>query len=77
MDLNKGRSVTNDAIAVIFHLQNTLPGGIGSRRVYYQDTTGRFDQLLVDKDSRFKDYAPCSESQQTNLKNLIKDDRDD
>ncbi len=39
-DSDKGRSVTNDAAGVIQDLERAVPGGIGFRRVYYNDTPG-------------------------------------
>ena len=37
-------SLTNSADAVIQDL-NSKVGGLGSRRVYYRDSVGRFDEL--------------------------------
>ncbi|MDH1472769.1 hypothetical protein [Shewanella sp. GD03713] len=56
-----GRSVTNDADAVIEWLELNI--GIGRRRVYYRDSMERFDELQV-QDGRFKDFKACTESQQ-------------
>lgn len=65
-----GRSVTNDAPQVIKHLDENIPGGIGSRKVYYRDTSGRFDQLRVE-DGRFVGLAPCTESQQVKIQEML------
>ena len=66
IDLDQGKAVTKDAPNVIEYLANNIQGGIGSRKMYYQDTTGRIDQLKV-KDGRFDGFAPCSESQQKTI----------
>lgn len=56
-------SVTNDADAVITSLTNLIPGGIGKRRVVYQDSDKRFDEILVD-DGTFMAFRACTASQQ-------------
>ncbi len=70
VDLDEGKSVTNDAPQVIKYLNKNVPGGIGSRQVYHKDTKGRFDQLKVN-DGRFDGFAPCSDSQQTKIFEMI------
>jgi hypothetical protein len=45
VDQNTGLSITNGAEAVIANLDKTLHGGLGDRRVIYQDTTGTWDEL--------------------------------
>lgn len=40
-----GRSVTNDAEAVFAAVQETYPG----KRVVYRDSTGRWDELVMEK----------------------------
>ncbi len=46
VDLDCGKSVTNDAEAVIADLATR--GLLRGRRVIYRDTTGRWDKLLHD-----------------------------
>ena len=67
-----GRSLTNDAHRVIHELNHSLPGGIGSRKVYYRDSMSRYDQLIV-KNGEFKRFAPCSADQQLFLAKLTKE----
>lgn len=62
LDLDQGRSVTNDADSVVRRVDAQL-GSIGRRRLFYRDTTGRFDELVV-RDGRFVGFRPCSEQQQ-------------
>ena len=64
-DRDEGRSVTNDAHRVVAELDEVL-GGLGQRRLYYRDTTGRYDELKHEG-GRFTGYAPCSDSQQNFL----------
>lgn len=73
VDLDQGRSVTKYAPSVINDLQKLLPGGIGNRTVYYRDTMGRFDKLLV-IEGEFAGFAPCSERQQDTLSLIITGD---
>jgi hypothetical protein len=61
-DRDQGRSVTNDADNVVRRIDDQL-GGIGKRRLFYRDTMGRFDELIV-RDGRFLGFAPCSIQQQ-------------
>lgn len=70
VDLDNGPSVTNDASAVIAWLNANLDGGIGSRRVYYRDTSNRFDELFV-ANGAFSGFKACSASQQVRLHSLI------
>ena len=39
------KSLTNSATEVILHLDQFTPNGIGSKKVYYLDSMGRFDEL--------------------------------
>lgn len=64
------RSLTNSAPDVILDLQRRLSGGIGMRRVFYRDSTRRYDQLLVEKGT-FSGFAPCSQEQQHFFDKLI------
>jgi hypothetical protein len=73
IDLDRGRSVTNDATRVIEELQRRVAGGIGRRSVYYRDTMGRFDRLLVGDDGQFDGFAPCSEGQQQMLRQWLRE----
>ena len=72
VDLDEGRSVTNDADRVIRILQSQIPGGIGKRLVIYRDTTGRFDRMQIDSDGDFLGFALCRESEQEYFAELIK-----
>ncbi|WP_422452134.1 hypothetical protein [Endozoicomonas sp. ALC066] len=63
-------SLTNNAINVIDHLSKSLPGGIGSRKVYYRDSMGRFDELVI-RDERFSSFYPCTPSQQAFLTSIL------
>ncbi len=63
LDLDHDCSVNNDAAAVIARLDATLPHGIGLRRVYYRDTTGRFEELLT-QSGHFRGFRLCTDSQQ-------------
>ena len=63
VDLDHGRTVTNDAHFVLNDLNDTIEGGIGKRRVYYRDTMGRYDELKHEN-GWFKDFAPCTKHQQ-------------
>ena len=71
IDLNKGKSVSSDAPNVVNDLQKKIPGGVGFRRIYYRDSTGRYDQFIV-KNEKFIDFAPCTNSQQKYLRLLVK-----
>jgi hypothetical protein len=54
-DIGTGRSVTNDAEAVVYELFNKE--SIGDKRIIYKDTNGDWDELVHDGD-RFVDFAP-------------------
>ena len=71
VDLDQGRSVTNDAPRVIKELQQRVSGGIGRRSVYYRDSMGRFDELLVNEEGGFSGFAPCTEGQQKHFAALL------
>ncbi|WP_270804922.1 MULTISPECIES: hypothetical protein [unclassified Aeromonas] len=62
-------SVTNQADEVVTWLQLHLNGGIGLRRVYYRDSDGRFDELVV-KGGRFASFRACPPSQQQYFRSL-------
>lgn len=70
IDNDIGRSVTNDAEAVIDWINSCITGGIGERKVYYRDTADRFDQLLV-SNGRFNGFLACSESQQDQFAKIV------
>jgi hypothetical protein len=59
MDLNDGRTVTNDADAVVEDLVRDL-GGLSGKTVIYRDTTGIWDELVVHKD-RFSGFRSVNE----------------
>jgi hypothetical protein len=62
-DIGIGKSVTNDADNVIDCLQKIIPGGIGSRAVYYRDSCLRYDRLRVE-DGVFAGFQHCTSHQQ-------------
>ena len=69
--LDTGKSITNNAYNIIKTLDSTiLPDGIKTRRVYYRDTMGRFDQIKTFK-GIFTGFAPCTLAQQEFLKKLV------
>jgi len=71
VDLDTGKSVTNDAYKIVKLLDSTiLPGGIKTRRVYYRDTMGRFDQMKT-FNGIFTGFDPCTPAQQEFLKKLV------
>jgi len=70
IDKGQGKSITNDACNVIPRLAELFP--IRGRRVYYRDTSGRFDQLKVCHDKYFMGFAPCSPGQQIFFRQLVK-----
>ena len=74
IDLNKGRSVSSDAPNVVNDLQKKIPGGIGYRRIFFRNSKGRYDQLLI-KNDKFIDFAPCTNSQQKYLSMLVESRR--
>lgn len=57
-DLDNGVTITNSAYEVILDLEMKLPNGIGRKKVYYKDTAGQIDELVV-KDGHFDGFAPC------------------
>jgi len=67
VDEDIGETITNDVENVIARLERYCQaigkGGIGDRRVYYRDTLGRYDEILV-KNGAFSDFGPCSPYQQ-------------
>lgn len=70
IDCNEGTSVTNDVESVVNVLSIELPGGLGNRRVYYSDSMGRFDEILV-KHGRFCGFRPGSHGQQNHFSSLV------
>ena len=58
-DLDQGRTVTNDADAVIADLAQE--GLLRGRRVIYRDTMGRWDELLHDG-TRFTGFRPFTQT---------------
>lgn len=69
IDEDVGRSVTNDIYAVVLWLDRNLEGGIGPRSLYYLDTEGWFDEVVV-VDGLFDGFKRCSQSQQGLLAKL-------
>lgn len=70
VDRDEGRSVTNDAENVVRQLEGTVDGGVGLRKVYYRETDGRFDELVI-KGGRFVRFSPCTEGQQRQLNAVL------
>lgn len=54
---DKYMTITNAAESVIEELARR-PGGIGNRRVFYYDSAGELDELLV-KDEAFAGFKYC------------------
>lgn len=69
-DNNRGLSVTNAARHIVSELHERLKGGIGHRRLYYRDSTGRFDELMHEG-GRYSGFLPCSEGQQAFLSGQV------
>jgi hypothetical protein len=55
-DLSTGRSVTNDAEAVVRELHQS--GILAGRRLIYFDTFGQLDELKHDGKGNFTGFAP-------------------
>ena len=53
IDHDRGKSVTNDAEAVVSAVYARFPG----RRIFYKDTMGQWDEL-VHRNGRFTGFAP-------------------
>jgi hypothetical protein len=70
LDCDEGASVTNDVESVVSVLSVELPGGVGHRRVYYRDSLGRFDEILV-KHERFCGFRAGSRGQQNHFWGLV------
>lgn len=61
-------SVTDSAEAVINDLDAQV-GGLGSRRVFYRDLVGRFDELCH-TNGAFTSVAACKPSQQESFREM-------
>lgn len=70
IDMDDGRSLANDVISVIARLNQQLPGGIGSRRVYYQSPNGDFNEILLSQ-GEFTGITPCTAGQQHRLTEML------
>ncbi|MCG7602129.1 hypothetical protein MHM84_20545 [Halomonas sp. McH1-25] len=57
-----GRTITHDAQSVVARVDAALEG-LGKRRLYYQDTDGRFDELSH-REGTFLEFRLCSDHQQ-------------
>lgn len=55
-----GKTVTNDAEAVVAEVGEAL-GGLEGRTVIYRDSEGIFDVMLVTPSGRFRGFAPLGE----------------
>ncbi len=64
-----GRTVTNDAYNVTKRLDQSIPGGLKKRRIFYQDSSGRFDEI-THHNGIFVRFAPCTDAQQRFLAGL-------
>lgn len=62
-------TVTNSADNVIADIHAKV-GGLGSRRVFYRDSSMRYDELMHD-DGRFFGFAACGPNQQEFLKTQV------
>ncbi len=60
VDSGQGRSITNDAEAVIAELAAS-GHDLGRKRVLYRDTMGYWDELVV-KDGQFSRFGPIHET---------------
>jgi hypothetical protein len=47
VDLDVGRSVTNDAENVVADLARIVPGGLKDKRIIYRDSEGTWDEMLL------------------------------
>ena len=70
IDLDDGRSLANDIVSVVARLKNHLQGGIGGRRIYYRDTSGRFHEITL-SGGYFAAIHPCTDSQQAHLATTV------
>ncbi|MGO3701168.1 MULTISPECIES: hypothetical protein [Halomonadaceae] len=61
-------SVTNDAESVVQRV-NAEVGSLGSRHLYYVDSSGEIDEL-VHVGGDFKGFKPCSDKQRERLAQL-------
>jgi hypothetical protein len=59
IDHDQGRSVTNDAEAVIVQLAQKFD--LSQYRVIYKDTRGIWDQMLVDRTGQFAGFSSINE----------------
>lgn len=71
VDLDQGASVTNDADAAV-RLVSRAIGGIWRRRVYYRDTLGSFNELVITHEC-FTGFKPVTPSQCSMFSMLVKD----
>ena len=70
VDMDDGRSLANDIVAVVARLDHVLAQGIGSRRVYFQATDGGFHEIVI-RNGQFSAMHSCSTSQQTRLAEIV------
>ena len=68
-DLDRGRTVTNDADYVTRKLNDQVKG-LGKRRLFYIDTMGQADELLHTK-GVFSGFKACSPSQRETILKLV------
>ena len=68
-DLDQGRTITNDADAVVQNVSASLKG-IGRRRLFYRDTDGRFDELVTSAE-QFKGFRAGTKAQQVFFAYLV------
>lgn len=55
-DLNKGnKSVTNDVEYVLWYIKCFLPR-MANHYIIYKDSEGIYDELIIDKDGKFKGF---------------------
>lgn len=46
-DCNNGLSITNSAEDIVIELEDKIDDGLKNRRIFYKDTTGTIDEILV------------------------------
>lgn len=63
IDLNTGKSITNDAENVVRKINKSYPG----RRIIYRDTDGKWDEL-VHKEGEFITFKEYSEEKEKEKK---------
>lgn len=71
-DSGKGISLTNDAEDVIFQL-NFAVDGIGKRRVFYKDSFGDIDEIVL-RDGQFSHFLKGDENIINRINQMLRRD---